>query len=54
MEMTCMSNKKNGLLGFPLVHSFSKELHRYLGNSDYELFSVDENKFDLFLNKKDF
>ncbi len=43
-----------GLIGNPLKHSFSKEIHEALGKYEYELVSLDEQEFLHFMHKKDF
>ncbi len=43
-----------GLLGKKLGHSFSKEIHSYIGTYKYELMEMDENELDEFLKSKDF
>ncbi|MBQ8533529.1 MAG: shikimate dehydrogenase [Clostridia bacterium] len=43
-----------GLLGKKLGHSFSKEIHSYIGDYKYEPMEMDENELDEFLKSKDF
>lgn len=43
-----------GLLGKKLGHSFSKEIHSYIGDYLYEPMEMDEKELDEFLTKKDF
>lgn len=43
-----------GLVGENLTHSFSKRIHSMLGNYFYDLFSVDKNKFNELINKREF
>ena len=43
-----------GLIGNPLKHSFSKEVHSYLSNYNYELCELSEQSFDSFMLKKNF
>lgn len=43
-----------GLVGYPLKHSFSKELHKYFGNYEYDIFELDEKKLEEFFLKKEF
>ena len=43
-----------GLIGNPLKHSFSKEVHGLISNYNYELCELDEKDFTTFMNKKDF
>lgn len=43
-----------GLLGNPLKHSFSKEIHNKLSNYDYNLYEFDKNEVDDFLKQKKF
>ena len=43
-----------GLIGNPLKHSFSKEIHRKLADYKYELCELSDSSFDDFMKKKDF
>ena len=43
-----------GLVGENLTHSFSKRIHSMLGSYFYDLFSVDKNKFNELINKREF
>lgn len=43
-----------GLIGNPLKHSFSKEIHRKLADYEYELCELSDSSFDDFMRKKDF
>ena len=43
-----------GLIGYPLKHSFSKELHSLISNYTYELCELNENELDVFMKKKEF
>ena len=43
-----------GLIGNPLKHSFSKEIHSFISNYTYELCELSENELDLFMKNKDF
>ena len=45
---------KLGLLGYPLGHSYSKEIHEFLIDETYEMFEVSEERFDGFMRKRDF
>ncbi len=45
---------KFGLVGYPLKHSFSKELHKYFGDYEYNIFELDEKKLEEFFLKKEF
>ena len=45
---------KYGLIGYPLKHSFSKEIHNALGNLNYTLQEISEKDLDSFLHQKDF
>lgn len=45
---------KYGLIGYPLKHSFSKEIHNKLGNQNYELNELNPDDFDSFMKKRDF
>lgn len=43
-----------GLIGNPLKHSFSKEVHSLIANYNYELKELDNDSFDIFMQNKDF
>lgn len=43
-----------GLIGEKLTHSFSPEIHKILGNRDYGLIELPENKLQDFINTKHF
>lgn len=43
-----------GLLGEKLGHSFSKEIHESINNYQYNLIEVSKDKFDQFMNEKQF
>lgn len=43
-----------GLIGEKLGHSFSAEIHRLLGDYQYQLIELDKNELDIFLTRKDF
>ena len=45
---------KYGLIGEKLGHSYSKIIHRMLGNSEYELREIAPNDLDKFMREKDF
>lgn len=45
---------KYGLIGEHLSHSFSKEIHQLLGNSEYEIHEIAKDELDSFLKQKDF
>ena len=45
---------KYGLLGERLSHSYSKIIHNRLGNSGYELFSVDKTNLEKILTAREF
>lgn len=45
---------KLGLLGYPLGHSWSKEIHEFLIDEKYEMFETEMNNLDDFMKKKDF
>ena len=46
---------KLGLIGYPLGHSWSPEIHTYmLGESCYELWPLQEDELDAFFERKDF
>ena len=46
--------KKYGCIGKKLTHSFSKEIHAYLADYEYELIELDETEIQPFFEKKDF
>ena len=43
-----------GLIGYPLKHSFSKEIHSLISNYNYEIHELKDDEFDIFMNKRDF
>ena len=43
-----------GLLGEKLGHSYSPQIHRYLGNYSYKLFQISRENLKSFLESKDF
>lgn len=43
-----------GLIGNPLKHSFSKEIHEKLADYKYELCELSDSSFDDFMKKKEF
>ena len=43
-----------GCIGKRLVHSFSKEIHSYLFDYDYELCELSESELTGFFKKRDF
>ncbi len=43
-----------GLIGHPLGHSWSPEIHRFLIDEDYELFDILPEELEAFLQKRDF
>ncbi len=45
---------KYGLIGEKLGHSFSKEIHRKLGDYEYELFEIAKDSLDGFMRERDF
>ncbi len=45
---------KFGLIGHPVGHSFSKMIHKMLGNDDYEIVDLTEDEVCPFLQSKDF
>lgn len=49
-----MSEKRYGLIGQKLGHSFSPAIHRRLGNYDYQLFELEPEELGPFLTKGDF
>ena len=46
--------KKTGLIGNPLGHSYSPEIHALLGDYRYDLFPMEEDEVGPFLKKGDF
>ncbi len=46
--------KKLGLIGYPLGHSWSREIHQYFTKQKYELFPLEEKDMIDFLKSKDF
>lgn len=46
--------KNYGLLGQRLIHSLSPEIHRELGNFQYELFQLELDELDDFFRNRDF
>ncbi len=45
---------KYGLIGRTLKHSYSKEIHNFLGNSEFEIKEIEPEDLDEFMQKKDF
>jgi shikimate dehydrogenase len=45
---------KYGCIGKKLTHSFSKDIHAYLADYEYELIELSENEIQPFFEKKDF
>ena len=43
-----------GLLGEHLAHSFSPEIHALIGDYDYKLIELSEDKVEEFLKERDF
>lgn len=43
-----------GLIGNPLKHSFSKEIHSYFSDYNYELCELNEASFDFFMKQRNF
>lgn len=39
---------KYGLIGKPLGHSFSREIHALIADYDYRLFEIDEDELPCF------
>ena len=46
--------KRLGLIGNPLGHSWSPEIHRFFIKQDYNLFPLQEDELDAFLKAKEF
>ena len=45
---------KYGLIGKPLGHSFSREIHALIADYDYRLFEIDEDELSRFFQERDF
>lgn len=45
---------KLGLIGMPLGHSWSPEIHKYLTGADYSLWEIEEKDLDEFFARRDF
>lgn len=45
---------KYGLIGKPLGHSFSREIHALIADYDYCLFEIDEDELPRFFQERDF
>lgn len=45
---------KFGLIGYPLGHSWSKEIHGHFISHPYEMYEMKEEELDVFLKSKDF
>lgn len=45
---------KLGLIGNPLGHSWSPQIHKFLIGEDYQLWPLEENQLDDFFEKRDF
>ncbi len=45
---------KFGLVGKGISHSFSKELHKYFGNYEYNLYDLDEHEIKDFILRKNY
>ncbi len=43
-----------GVIGYPLGHSYSKDIHEYLTNKPYQIIELDEEKFHDFMKEKNF
>ena len=43
-----------GLIGYPLGHSYSKIIHEAINHKSYDLFSLNEEEFKEFMDKKEF
>ena len=49
-----MSKLRLGLIGKPLGHSWSPEIHKYLTGADYKLWEIDESELLDFMKKREF
>ena len=47
-----MEEKKFGLIGRTLKHSYSKIIHNYLGDYPYELFEMESDALESFVKGK--
>jgi len=54
MKDSEIDTKKLGLIGYPLGHSWSPEIHKILIGADYSLMPLTESELDDFFAKKDF
>ncbi len=45
---------KLGLLGYPLGHSYSKDIHNYLMGIDYQMYEIAQEDLDNFMKEKNF
>ena len=43
-----------GLIGYPLKHSFSKEIHSLISDYNYEIKELKEDELDIFMKEKNF
>ncbi len=49
-----MGHKRLGLIGNPLAHSWSPEIHRFLISADYKLWELEEDELEEFFRRRDF
>lgn len=49
-----MSKLRLGLIGKPLGHSWSPEIHKYLTGADYKLWEIDKGELPGFMKRRDF
>lgn len=49
-----MGPKRLGLIGYPLAHSWSPEIHRFMQEGDYRLWQLEEWELDDFFSRKEF
>ena len=49
-----MSKPRLGLIGKPLGHSWSPEIHKYLTGADYKLWEIDEGELPGFMKRREF
>ncbi len=52
--MIVMEPKRLGLIGYPLGHSWSPEIHRFMKAGDYRLWQLEKGELDSFFSRKEF